>query len=59
MLDPRLLEILRCPGEQEDHPCHGPMETLSDELRCRACGLIYPIQEGIPVMLPNEARRCE
>lgn len=50
-LDPQLLEILICPA------CHGPIaETEPDRgLECRKCGRIYPIRDGIPVMLVEEA----
>jgi uncharacterized protein YbaR (Trm112 family) len=50
-LDARLLEILICPA------CHGDVTELAAEkgLECSACGRIYPIREGIPVMLVDEA----
>ena len=50
-LDPRLLEILACPA------CHGEIaETDSEDgLRCAGCGRVYPIRDGIPVMLVEEA----
>ncbi len=50
-LDPKLLEILRCPG------CLGDLRALDDErgLECLTCGRIYPINDGIPVMLVEEA----
>lgn len=60
MLDPRLLEILCCPADLEDGtPCHGDLEPRVDGLRCRNCGLLYPIVDGIPVMLQEEATRVE
>lgn len=51
-IDPRLLEILVCPLTQ------GPLEhdPVAGELISRAAGLAYPIRDGIPVMLPDEAR---
>ncbi len=54
-LDPRLLEVLVCPLT------HTPLEydREAGELVSRAAGLAYPIREGIPVMLPEEARRLE
>ena len=54
-IDPRLLEVLVCPVT------HAPLEYDRDagELVSRAAGLAYPIREGIPVMLPEEARRLE
>lgn len=50
-IDSRLLEILRCPA------CHGEIDPLEDDrgLECRQCGRIYPIRDGIPVMLVEEA----
>jgi len=50
-VDPRLLEILICPA------CHGEIrETEAPEgLTCLECGRVYPIRDGIPVMLPEEA----
>jgi len=52
-----LLEILACPE------CRAPLaEEIQDdthELRCtgEACGLVYPVRDGIPVLLVDEARR--
>ncbi len=50
-LDKELLEILACPV------CKEPVELTEDEkgLRCRKCGRIYPIRDGIPIMLEEEA----
>lgn len=50
-LDARLLEILVCPA------CHGEIKELDADagLECSACGRIYPIRDGIPVMLVDEA----
>ena len=50
-IDARLLEILRCPA------CHGEIDPLKADqgLECRDCGRIYPIRDGIPVMLIEEA----
>ena len=52
MLDPRLLEILVCPVTKE------PLEydREASELISRKAGLAYPIRDGIPIMLPDEAR---
>ncbi|MCS6890164.1 MAG: Trm112 family protein [Rhodovarius sp.] len=51
--DPRLLEILVCPVTK------GPLEydPVRNELISREAGLAYPIRDGIPVMLPSEARK--
>jgi len=56
MLDPRLLEILCCPAEHGGTACRGDLEERPDGLRCRKCGLLYPVEEGIPVMLQEQAR---
>jgi len=54
-LAPELLEILACPN------CHGSLavDHERDELVCLAadCGLAYPVRQGIPVLLIDEARR--
>jgi uncharacterized protein YbaR (Trm112 family) len=52
MLDKKLLEILACPV------CKGPLEYVKEpeELICKADGLAYPVRDGIPVMLEEEAR---
>ncbi len=56
-LDPRLLEIICCPAERDGRPCHGDLNLEGEGLRCQACGLLYPIQDGIPVLLPDQAVR--
>lgn len=52
-MDARLLEILVCPI------CKGPLDYLKDaqELVCKADRLGFPVRDGIPVMLEDEARR--
>jgi uncharacterized protein YbaR (Trm112 family) len=54
-LAPELLEILACPN------CHGSLagDQDRDELVCLGpdCGLAYPVRQGIPVLLIDEARR--
>jgi len=57
MVDPRLLEILCCPAEPGGTPCHGSLEAVPDGLRCTRCGLVYPLEDGIPVMLEDHARK--
>lgn len=51
-IDPRLLEILVCPITK------GPLEydRPAGELISRKAGLAFPIRDGIPIMLPDEAR---
>lgn len=53
MIDPKLLEILACPI------CKSPLHYQKEEqeLICRADRLAFPIRDGIPVMLEDEARR--
>lgn len=48
-----LLDILACPA------CKGGLTPLKDKsgLLCPACGLKFPIREGIPVMLLDEAEK--
>ncbi len=58
MLDPRLLEILCCPAEQDGEPCHGDLSETPDGLLCAKCGLLYPIEDGIPVMLSDHAKKA-
>lgn len=52
VLDPKLLSILVCPVSK------APLEYDEErqELICKASGLAYPIRDGIPVMLEEEAR---
>lgn len=57
MIDPKLLELLCCPATLEGEPCHGELEALPETLRCQRCGLHYPIEDGIPVMLVDRATR--
>lgn len=46
-----LLEILACPK------CHTKVEPKEpDQLRCPTCKVLYPIVDGIPVMLVEEAK---
>ena len=54
-VDPKLLEILVCPLTK------GPLQYDAEkqELISRAAKLAYPIRDGIPIMLPEEARRLE
>ena len=54
-VDPKLLEILVCPLTK------GPIEydAVNQELISRSAKLAYPIRDGIPIMLPEEARRID
>lgn len=56
VLDPVLAEVLACPA-----PDHGslrvgtPTDPNADALTCESCGRIYPVEDGIPVLLLDEA----
>jgi len=54
-LDPALLEILVCPE------CKTPVQLVRDGagLQCGTCHRIYPVKDGIPVMLVDEAQSLE
>ena len=55
-LAPELLKILVCPKSKAPLEYHaGPPEVLV----CRESQLVYKVQDGIPVMLEDEARRLE
>uniref|UniRef100_UPI001C7EFD0F Trm112 family protein n=1 Tax=Nocardioides pelophilus TaxID=2172019 RepID=UPI001C7EFD0F len=54
---PELLAIIVCPA------CHGELafveageSAAQPELVCQGCGLAYPVRDGIPVLLVDEAR---
>jgi uncharacterized protein YbaR (Trm112 family) len=51
-VDPRLLELLVCPA------CRSALAPLGDEsgLRCGGCRRVYPVRDGILVMLLDQAR---
>ncbi|MCH1542320.1 MAG: Trm112 family protein [Alphaproteobacteria bacterium] len=54
-LDPALLELLVCPV------CHGPLsyDEKAGELVSKDAGLAYPVRDGIPIMLAEEARKLD
>ena len=54
-VDPRLLEILVCPLTRTTLV----YDRERNELVSRAAGLAYPIRDGIPIMLPDEARKLD
>jgi len=54
-VDPKLLEILVCPVTRATLE----YDREAGELISRAAGLAYPVREGVPVMLPDEARRID
>lgn len=51
-VDPLLLELLRCPL-----PHHAVLRVGAGELICTECGAAFPVRDGLPVMLIDEARR--
>ena len=54
-LDPRLLAILVCPVTK------GPLtyDRIAGELISRKAGLAFPVRDGVPIMLPEEARSLD
>ena len=54
VIEPWLLEILRSPGGE--HPLTLAEGPDGPELRCEALGVAYPVVDGIPVLLDDEAR---
>ncbi len=54
-IDPRLLEILVCPLTKTTLE----YDAQHQELISRSAHLAYPIRDGIPIMLPEEARKIE
>lgn len=54
-IDPKLLELLACPLTK------GPLkwDAARSELISKAARLAYPVRDGIPIMLPSEARVIE
>lgn len=53
MIDKELLDILACPA------CKADIKLEGEKLACQnsACGLRYPIKDGIPIMLIDEAEK--
>ena len=51
MIDQDLVEILACPE------CRGEVRMEGDWIVCTSCGLKYPIRDGIPILLIDEAVR--
>ena len=53
--DQKLMEILACPK------CKGDLNLKADQsgIECPACKLLYPIKDGIPVMLVEEAQKSD
>lgn len=51
MIDKELLDILACPS------CKGDVALKENKIVCLKCGLKYPIKDGIPILLIDEAQR--
>lgn len=51
MIDEALLKLLVCPKSK------APLKQIDDELICEVSNLAYPIVDGIPVLLIEEARK--
>ena len=52
MIDKELLDILACPA------CKADVELRENKIVCKKCGKKYPIREGIPVMLIDDAEQA-
>lgn len=48
-LQQEFLDLLACPQ------CHGALRLTGEELLCEVCQLLYAIEDGVPVMIPEEA----
>ncbi|MBA2920885.1 Trm112 family protein [Sphingomonas sp. MAH-20] len=55
MIDPKLLDMLVCPVTRTKLR----YDEAAQELVSEAAGLAYPIRDGVPVMLPEEARTLD
>jgi len=57
MMLKKMLDILVCPVRE----CRKTLALAADEssLRCTGCGRVYPVRDGIPVLLPSEARSLD
>jgi uncharacterized protein len=52
MISPQLLDLLRCPLD----PSNTRLDQTAEGLVCQRCRLQFPVREGIPCMLPEEAQ---
>lgn len=55
-VDPELLAILVCPRCKGELDVRRAPDGAEQSLDCAACALSYPVEDGIPVMLIEEAR---
>ena len=51
MIDKELLDILACPA------CKADVQLSDNKIVCVQCGRKYPIKDGIPIMLVDEAQK--
>ena len=51
MIPPETVALFRCPLD----PSHTRLELTDSGLACQRCRLVYPVTEGIPRLLPEEA----
>ena len=51
MIDKELLAILACPA------CRGDVAEKDGRIVCTSCGRQYPVRDGIPIMLADEAEK--
>ena len=49
MIDKELLDVLACPA------CKADVELLKNKIVCKKCGKRYPVRDGVPIMLIDEA----
>lgn len=49
-IDPQLLDVLACPSDD-----HAPLREDGDTLVCTFCASSFPIRDGIPVLLADDA----
>jgi uncharacterized protein len=49
-LSPQILALLACPV------CHGSLSAEAGRIRCSECRRIYPVQDGIPILLADRAQ---
>jgi len=47
----QVLDLLACPA------CHGPLRATPSTLACEECGRLYPVLDGIPILLIDRATR--
>jgi uncharacterized protein len=52
-LAPDLLDVLRCPV------CRGELAVEAEALRCDACRLRFPVRDGIPDLVAEDAERLD